>query len=174
MTDHLSPPAEPWPGWVTSRAAQAVYGKHLKRIGQLIPDVLYAHVMDRQGITAAHNAGRQDIVDDHVASLAMECRNDLLEAAVVLDTLALCHGHNGSYLPRPYQETSTPVPTDVELRTDASNVAGELARHDQQHGTSTTGDIPAPLEDGCTDNDRDAVRAYARREWITQQERWPG
>ncbi|WP_143660893.1 hypothetical protein [Streptomyces sp. st140] len=150
MTDHLSSPAEAWPGWVTSRAAQAVYGKHLKRIGQLIPAVLYTHVMDRQGITAAHNAGRQDAVDDQVASLAMECRDDLLEAAVVLDALALCHGHGGSYLPRPYQET------------------------DQQHGTSTTGDIPAPLEDGCTDNDRDAVRAYARREWITQQERWPG
>ncbi|MEV3895008.1 hypothetical protein [Streptomyces anulatus] len=32
------------------------------------------------------------------------------------------------------------------------------------------------LEDGCTDSDSDsdAVRAYARREWITQQERWPG
>ncbi|MFB8020771.1 hypothetical protein ACFC36_19625 [Streptomyces rubiginosohelvolus] len=173
MPDHLSSSHELWPGWVADPAAQAVYGKHLKRIGQLIPAVLYAHVMDRQGITAAHHAGRLDVVDAQVASLAMECRDDLLEAAVVLDTLALCHGHSGSYLPRPYQETSTPVPTDVELRTDASNVAGELARHDQQHGTSTTGDIPAPLEDGCTDNDRDAVRAYARREWITQQERWP-
>ncbi|MFD7126018.1 MULTISPECIES: hypothetical protein [Streptomyces] len=91
----------------------------------------------------------------------------------LLDALALCHGH-GSYLPRPYQETSTPVPTDVELRTDASDVAGELARHDRQYGTSTTGNVPAPLEDGCTDSDRDAVRAYARREWITRQERWPG
>ncbi|MFI5924072.1 hypothetical protein ACIA8M_36825 [Streptomyces anulatus] len=115
----------------------------------------------------------QDVVDAQVASIAMECRDDPLEAAVVLDALALCHGH-GSYLPRPYQETSIPAPAEVELRTDASNVAGELARHDQQHGTSTTGDIPAPLEDGCTDSDRDAVRAYARREWITRQERWPG
>ncbi|MER6023620.1 hypothetical protein, partial [Streptomyces anulatus] len=90
-----------------------------------------------------------------------------------LDALALCHGH-GSYLPRPYQETSTPVPTAVELRTDASDVAGELARHDRQYGTSTTGGVPASLEDGCTHSDRDAVRAYARREWITRQERWPG
>ncbi|MFJ9690447.1 hypothetical protein ACIRRX_32770 [Streptomyces bacillaris] len=164
---------EPWPGWVPGGAAHAVYGKHLARIGQLIPAVLYTHVMDRQGLAAAHNAGRQDVVDAQVASLAIECRDDLLEAAVVLDTLALCHGH-GSYLPRPYQETSTTAPRDVELRTDASDVAGELARHDRQYGTSTTGDVPVPLEDGCTDRDRDAVRAYARREWITRQERWPG
>ncbi|MFF2235753.1 hypothetical protein [Streptomyces anulatus] len=80
--------------------------------------------------------------------------------AVVLDALALCHGY-GSYLPRPYQETNIPDPTNVELRTDASDVAGELARHDRQYGSSTTGDVPAALEDGCTDSDRDAVRAYA-------------
>ncbi|MFJ4962722.1 hypothetical protein ACIP6P_09790 [Streptomyces sp. NPDC088729] len=94
---------------MAGEAAQAVYGKHMARIGPLIPAVLYAHVMDRQGITAAHNAGRQDVVDAQVTSMAMECRDDLLEAAVVLDALALCHGH-GSYLPRPYQETSTPPP----------------------------------------------------------------
>ncbi|MEV5583897.1 hypothetical protein AB0L39_35775 [Streptomyces parvus] len=173
MPDQLPSSDELWPGWVAGRAAQAVYGKHLERIGQLIPVVLCAHVMDRQGITAAYNAGRQDVVDAQVASLAMECRDDLLEAAVVLDALALCQG-NGSYLPRSYQETSTPGPRDVELRTDASDVAGEHTRRDQQHGTRTTGEIPAPLEDGCTDGDRDAVRAYARREWINRQERWPG
>lgn len=173
MTTHRPTPDEPWPGWTTSRAVQAVYGEHLVRVGQLIPAVLYMHVMDRQGLAAAHNAGRQDVVDSHVASVARECRDDLLETAVVLDALALCHGH-GSYLPRPYQETSTPVPTDVELRTDASDVADQLVHHDHQHATSTTGNIPGGLEDGCTDSDRDAVRAYARREWITQQERWPG
>ncbi|MFJ9640326.1 hypothetical protein [Streptomyces sp. NPDC101178] len=129
--------------------------------------------MDRQGLAAAHNAGRQDVVDAQVVSIARECRDDLLEAAVVLDALALCQGH-GSYLPRPYQEAAIPTPRDVELRTDASDVADELARHDLRYGTSTTGDIPAPLEDGCTDSDRDAVRVYARREWITRQERWPG
>ncbi|MET8608785.1 hypothetical protein ABZV92_35165 [Streptomyces rubiginosohelvolus] len=158
---------------MASEAAQAAYGKHLARIGQLIPAVLYAHVMDRQGLAAAHNAGRRNVVDAQVGSIAMECREDLLEAAVVLDALALCHGH-GSCLPRPYQETSIPTPAEVELRTDASDVAGELACHDQQYGASTTGDIPGPLEDGCTDKERDAVRAYARREWITRQERWPG
>ncbi|MFB7482966.1 hypothetical protein ACFUEM_32850 [Streptomyces anulatus] len=173
MSTRKPSPDEPWPGWVAGEAAQDVYGKHLARIGQLIPAVLYAHVMDRQGLAAAYTAGRQDVVDAQVASLAMECRDDLLEVAVALDALALCHGY-GSYLPRPYQETSIPVPTDVELRTDASDVAGELARHDRQYGTSTTGDVPAALEDGCTDSDRDAVRAYARREWITRQERWPG
>ncbi|MFE3661521.1 hypothetical protein ACFXOR_00870 [Streptomyces sp. NPDC059164] len=52
--------------------------------------------MDCQGIAAAHNAGRQDVVDAQVASIAMECRDDLLGAAVVLDALALCHGR-GSY-----------------------------------------------------------------------------
>ncbi|MEV7296664.1 hypothetical protein AB0N79_34335 [Streptomyces microflavus] len=35
----------------------------LVRIGQLIPAVLYMHVMDRQGLAAAHTAGRQDLVD---------------------------------------------------------------------------------------------------------------
>ncbi|MFF3733389.1 hypothetical protein ACFYXM_24500 [Streptomyces sp. NPDC002476] len=173
MGTHRPSPDEPWPGWATSRAAQAAYGKHLVRIGQLIPAVLYTHVMDRQGITAAHNAGRQDLVDVQVRSLALECRDDLLETAAVLDVLALCHGH-GSYLPRPYQETGHPVPLDVELRTDASNVADQLVRHDQQYGTSTTSNIPAPLENGCTDSERDAVRAYARREWINVQELWPG
>ncbi|MEV7951703.1 hypothetical protein AB0O74_32625 [Streptomyces rubiginosohelvolus] len=129
--------------------------------------------MDRHLLAGAHNAGRQDGVDAQAASIAMECRDDLLDTAVILDALALCHGH-GSYLPRPYQETSTRNPRDVELRTDASDVAGELARHDQQYGTSTIGDIPCPLDDGCTDKERDAVRVYVRREWITRQESWPG
>ncbi|MFJ4967123.1 hypothetical protein ACIP6P_32580 [Streptomyces sp. NPDC088729] len=59
MSTQRPSPDEPWPGWMAREAAQALYGKHLARIGQLIPAVLYAHVMDRQGITAAHNAGRQ-------------------------------------------------------------------------------------------------------------------
>ncbi|HET6354615.1 hypothetical protein [Streptomyces sp.] len=66
------------------------------------------------------------------------------------------------------------VPAGVELRTDASDVAEQLVRHDQRHGPSTTGDVPSALENGCTDAERDAVRAYARREWIDSQERWPG
>ncbi|MFE3556929.1 hypothetical protein ACFXKW_18970 [Streptomyces sp. NPDC059193] len=173
MSAHRASPDEPWPGWSTSRAAQAAYGKHLVRIGQLIPVLLYTQIMDRQQLAAAHTAGRQDLVDSQVSSLALECRDDLLDNAAVLDALALCHGH-GRYLPRPYQENSLdPVPRDVELRTDASDVASELARHDRQHGTSTTGDIPAALENGCTDAERDEVRAYARREWIDSQEQWP-
>ncbi|WP_157875714.1 MULTISPECIES: hypothetical protein [unclassified Streptomyces] len=55
----------------------------------------------------------------------------------------------------------------MELRTDASDVADQVVHHDHQHETSTTGDIPARLENACTDSQRDAVRAYARREWIT-------
>jgi hypothetical protein len=31
-----------------------------------------------------------------------------------------------------------------------------------------------PVPRGCTDVERDAVRAYARQEWIASQERWPG
>ncbi|MER7311751.1 MULTISPECIES: hypothetical protein [Streptomyces] len=65
--------------------------------------------MARQGVTAAYGVRRQGVVDTEIAGIAMECRNDLLEAAVVLDALALCHGH-GSSLPRPCQETSTPFP----------------------------------------------------------------
>ncbi|MER7048908.1 hypothetical protein [Streptomyces jumonjinensis] len=173
MSAHRASPDEPWPGWSTSRAAQAAYGEHLVRIGQLVPALLYMHVMDRQGLAAAHSARRQDLIDSQTRSLAMECRDDLLETAAVLDALALCHGH-GTYLPRPYQDDSAnPVPQDVELRTDASDVADQLVRHDHQH-PSTTGDIPPALENGCTDAERDAVRAYARREWIASQERWPG
>ncbi|MGJ5899275.1 hypothetical protein ACSCBZ_46165 [Streptomyces niveiscabiei] len=171
MSAHRASPDEPWPGWSTSRAAQAAYGKHLVRIGELIPVLLYSNVMERGRLAAAHTAGYQDFVDSEVGNLARECRDDLLETAAVLDALALCHGR-GSYLPRPYQEDGKPVPKDVELRTDASDVAGELVGHDHQHGTSTTGDIPPTLENGCTDAERDAVRAYARREWITAQERW--
>ncbi|MYQ55320.1 MULTISPECIES: hypothetical protein [unclassified Streptomyces] len=111
--------------------------------------------MARQGITAAYGVRRQGVVDAEIAGIAMECRDDLLEAAVVLDALALCHGHG-------CQETNTPVPRDVELRTDASDVAGELARHDRQYGTGMTGGIPAPLEEGCTDCDQDAVRRCAQ------------
>ncbi|MER6719912.1 hypothetical protein [Streptomyces halstedii] len=123
--------------------------------------------MARQGITAAYGVRRQGVVDTEIAGIAMECRDDLLEAAVVLeaavalDALALCHGH-GSSLRRPCQQTSTPVPRDVELRTDASDVAGELARHERQYGNSMTGGIPAPLEEGCTDCDRDTVRHCAQ------------
>ena len=173
MSAHRASPDEPWPGWSTSPAAQAAYGKHLVRIGQLVPALLYTQVMDRQHLAAAHTARRQDLIDSQVNRLA-ECRDDLLDTAAVLDALALCH-EPGSYLPRPYQEDSHhPVPTGVELRTDASDVAEQLVRHDQQHGTSATGDVPSALENGCTDAERDAVRAYARREWIAPQERWPG
>jgi hypothetical protein len=44
------------PGWSTSRAAQAAYGKHLVRIGRLLPALLYAQAMDRQHLAAAHTA----------------------------------------------------------------------------------------------------------------------
>ncbi|MGW2331686.1 hypothetical protein ACWC5C_38880 [Streptomyces sp. NPDC001700] len=173
MSAHRASPGEPWPGWATSRAAQAAYGKHLVRIGELVPALLYMHAMERQRLTAANSAGQQQLINAEVSGLALECRDDLLETAAVLDALALCHGH-GSYLPRPYQEDDRDPPRDVQLRTDASDVADELVCHDHQHGTSTTGDIPPALKDGCTDAERDAVRAYARKEWIIIQERWPG
>ncbi|WP_333751804.1 hypothetical protein [Streptomyces sp. IBSBF 2394] len=173
MSPHRASPGEPWPGWSTSRAAQAAYGKHLVRIGELVPALMYMYVMDRQHLATAHTARRQDLVDSQVSSLAVECRDDLLETAAVLDALAQCHG-DGSYLPRPYEEDShNPVPKDVELRTDASDVASELVAYDLQHGTSTTGDIPVALDNGCTDAQRNAVRAYARREWLSSRESWP-
>ncbi|SHM25577.1 hypothetical protein [Streptomyces yunnanensis] len=142
------------------------------RIGELVTALLYMRIYERRDLAEAHGAGRQDLVDFQVSGLAREYRDDLLETAAVLDALALCHGH-GSYLPRPYQEDSDPVPRDVELRTDASDVAGLLVDYDLQHGTGTTGGVPAALEDGCTEAERDAIRAYARGEWIASQERWP-
>ncbi|WP_328753035.1 hypothetical protein OHT57_46650 [Streptomyces sp. NBC_00285] len=159
MSTHRASPAQPWPGWSTSRAAQAAYGKHLVRIGELIPALLYMHVMDRRDLAAAHTARHQDSIDTHVAGLALECRDDLLVTAAVLDAIALCHGH-GSYLPRPYTDESLDrAPLGVELRTDASDLAGELVRHDHEHGTSTTGDIPPALDEDCTEPSGGDIRA---------------
>ncbi|MGW4824387.1 hypothetical protein ACWEP4_37025 [Streptomyces sp. NPDC004227] len=162
--------AEPWPGWVTSRAAQAVYGEHLVRISQLIPALLHRNVTDRRDLAVAHERGNRDRVLAEVGLQAMECRDDLLETAVVLDVLVLCRPP-GSYLPQPYQEEPGGPDEADELRTEASNVASHLAEHDLRHGTSRTDDIPPPLRDGCTEAERDAVRAYARREWRAREER---
>ncbi|MEY9988534.1 hypothetical protein ABIE67_000566 [Streptomyces sp. V4I8] len=173
MTARRASPAQPWPGWSTSRAAQAGYGKHLVRIGELIPALLYMHVLDRRDPAGAHTARRQDVIDTKVGGLALECRDDLLETAAVLDAIALRHGH-GSYLPRPYTDESLDrAPWGVELRTDVSDLASELVRHDHEHGISKTGGIPSVLGQSCTDADREAVRVYARREWIASQERLP-
>ncbi|MFE3907351.1 hypothetical protein ACFXPY_45845 [Streptomyces sp. NPDC059153] len=51
-----------------------------------------------------------------------------------------------------------------------SDGADELVRHDLSHGTSATGSLPPTLEDGCTDAERGTVRAYVRREWLSEQE----
>ncbi|MCX4598373.1 hypothetical protein OG819_55545 [Streptomyces sp. NBC_01549] len=169
MIPHRASAVEPWPGWVTSRAAQAVYGEHLVRIGQLIPALLYSQVMDRRDLAAAHERGDRDRVLADVGLQAMECRDDLLETAVVLDVLALCRPPGG-YLPLPYQEEPGGPDEADELRTDASSVASDLAEHDLRNGTSLTGDIPPPLQDGCTEAERDAVRAYARREWRARED----
>lgn len=63
ISAHRASPDELWPGWATSRAAQAAYGKHLVRIGQLIPALLYGHVMDRQHLAAAHTTRRQYLIE---------------------------------------------------------------------------------------------------------------
>ncbi|MDJ1135418.1 hypothetical protein [Streptomyces iconiensis] len=169
MSVHRASPGEPWPGWMTSRAAQAAYGEHLVRIGELIPVLLFMHARDRKDLADAYRDSRPGL-DVKLDLLALDSRDDLLETAAVLDALALCHGHGG-YLPRPYKEDSrNPVPRDVELRTDASDLAGDLVAHDREHKTSTTGAVPPPLKDGCSDAERDAVRSYARREWIASLE----
>ncbi|GGP46811.1 hypothetical protein [Streptomyces abikoensis] len=124
------------------------------------------YISDRDRLAAAYVAGRRDLVNHQAHSMALERRDDLLETGVVLDALALCH-EQGAYLPRPYQEISRQLPEPgVELRTDVSDVADQLVRHDHCHGTSLTGNIPPGLEEGCTDTERDAVRAYLRREWL--------
>ncbi|MFF3417552.1 hypothetical protein ACFYW9_23040 [Streptomyces sp. NPDC002698] len=66
MSAHRASPDEPWPGWSTSRAAQAAYGKHLVRIGELIPVLLYSNAMERQRLAAAHAARHQDLGVDEV------------------------------------------------------------------------------------------------------------
>lgn len=169
MIPHRPSPVEPWPGWVTSRAAQAVYGEHLVRISELIPALLYGHIMDRKDLAVAHEQGDQDRVLSAVGLQAMEYRDELLETAVVLDVLALCHPPGG-YLPLPYKEEPGGPEEGDELRTDASSVASHLAEHDLRHGTSRSGDIPPPLREGCTEAQRDTVREYARREWRARED----
>jgi hypothetical protein len=169
MIPHRASAVEPWPGWVTSRAAQAVYGEHLVRISRLIPGLLYASIMDRRDLAVAHERGDREQVLAGVSLQAMECRDDLLETAVVLDVLALCRPPGG-YLPLPYQEEPGGPDEADELRTDASGVASHLAQHDLRHGTSRTGDIPPPLREGCTEAERDAAREYARREWRARED----
>lgn len=63
---------------------------------------------------------------------------------------------------------------DVELRTDASDVTDQVVRHDRRHGTSKTGDVPPGLEEGCTDAQWEAVRAYVRREWLATRQEFVG
>lgn len=89
MSAHGASPAQPWPGWSTSRAAQAAYGKHLVRIGELIPARLYLNALDRRDLATAHTAGRQDAIDSQAAGIALDCRDDLLTTAAVLDAIAL-------------------------------------------------------------------------------------
>lgn len=170
MKPHRATAVEPWPGWVTSRAAQAVYGEHLVRIAGLIPTLLYRLAHDRQVLTDAYERSSPEGVLDEVRGQAIECRDELLETAVVLDMLALCHP-TGTYLPRPYIEEADDPDKAEELRTDASDVASDLALHDLQHGTSRTGAIPPALQEGCTEAERDAVREYARREWRACEDR---
>ncbi|MGP3991637.1 hypothetical protein [Streptomyces sp. 3N207] len=126
--------------------------------------------MERQVLADAHARKDQDWVLEEAGIQAMECRDELLETAVVLDVLALCH-RPGGYLPRPCEGASAGgFDKAVELRTDASDVADGVVLHDLRHGTSRTGTIPSPLRDGCTEAERDAVRAYARREWQAREE----
>lgn len=78
------------------------------------------YITDRRGLAAAHGAGQQDLVDSLVRSVALECREDLLETAAVLDALALCHGQGSppppAALPGGGRTTTGP---GVGLRTDA-------------------------------------------------------
>ncbi|KUN58854.1 hypothetical protein AQJ46_42020 [Streptomyces canus] len=113
---------------MTSRAAQAVYGEHLVRISELIPALLYGHIMDRKDLAVAHEQGDQDRVLSAVGLQVMEYRDELLETAVALDVLALCHPPGG-YLPWPYKEEPGGPEEGDELRTDASSVASHLAEH---------------------------------------------
>jgi hypothetical protein len=125
--------------------------------------------MDRKELALAHEQGAPERILYTVQDQAMELRDELLETAVALDVLALCQP-SGSYLPRPYVETSPDGPDwSDELPTDASDVASDLASHDLLHGTSRTGDIPPALQDGCTEAERDALRAYVRREWLARE-----
>ncbi|MFK0022713.1 hypothetical protein [Streptomyces sp. NPDC090798] len=80
---------------MTRRAAQAVHGEDLVRIGRLIPALLYSQAMDRRDLAAAHERGDRDRVPAEVGLQVMGCRDDLPETAVVLDVLALCRPPGG-------------------------------------------------------------------------------
>ncbi|GGP85657.1 hypothetical protein [Streptomyces melanogenes] len=168
MSAHRAVAEEPWQGWGASGAAWAAYGEHLGRVAELVPALVYRYVMDRLSLAAAHVGGATEVLRSEAFGVALECRDDLLESGVVLDVLALCQVPGG-YLPRPYREVAGGPPAGDELRTDSSDLADELVRYDLRHGTSVTGALPSALGDGCQDCERDAVRAYLRREWFAAE-----
>ncbi|WP_331748233.1 hypothetical protein [Streptomyces sp. NBC_00648] len=168
MSAHRASAEEPWQGWGPSGAARAAYGEGLGRVAELIPALVYRYAMDRASLTVAHASGLPEAVRSEAFGVALECRDDLLESGVVLDVLALCQVPGG-YLPRPYREVPGGPPAGDELRTDSSDLADELVRYDHRYGTSVTGALPSALGDGCQDAERDAVRAYLRREWFAAE-----
>ncbi|MFF4364555.1 hypothetical protein [Streptomyces sp. NPDC001594] len=64
----------------------------------------------------------------------------------------------------PYEDALEPRLAHIEIRTDAATLAEELVAYDLAHGTSTR----PPRATG--DRDRDAARAYLRREWVAYRE----
>ncbi|MFJ5548659.1 hypothetical protein [Streptomyces sp. NPDC093225] len=157
------------PSWNASQAAIDAYGKHLPDI-RFIASLLAGYQADREILTGSLARGR-DAVLSEVNLLAMETRDELLEAGAVLDALALSCTP-GPYLPgeEPYEDVPEPVDSAVELRTDAAMLAERLVAYDRLHTSGKTSRPPQPRTDGDRDAERDSARAYLRREWIANRE----
>ncbi|MGW1767349.1 hypothetical protein ACWCQL_25225 [Streptomyces sp. NPDC002073] len=137
------------PTWSASQAAMDAYGKQMPDI-RFISSLLAGYQSDRVALTGRFAHGR-DAVLSEANLLAMEARDDLLEAGAVLDALALSCTP-GPYLPgeEPYDDVPEPVNSAAELRTDAAMLAERLVAHDRIHGEGKTSRprSPAPTETG--------------------------
>ncbi|WP_411078383.1 hypothetical protein [Streptomyces sp. cmx-10-25] len=157
------------PTWNASQEAVNAYGKHLPDI-RFVASLLFYYQVGREDL-AERVAREKDTARPEANLLALEARDDLLETGAVLDALALSCTP-GPYLPgeEPYDDAPEPQDSAVELRTDAAMLAERLVAHDRAHGGGTTSRPPRPRTDGDRDAERDAARAYLRREWIAARE----
>ncbi|MGP4115152.1 hypothetical protein ACTWP5_30145 [Streptomyces sp. 4N509B] len=153
-----SPHADHLPDWAWSPAAEIAYGDLLPHLTGVITDKLYRLPLENLSLARARTNGNLAL---QAGLMALEVRDDLLEAGAVLDAVALSCPL-GPYLPDSCQEGPEPPPRADELRAEAGQIAEALLTHDREHGTNAT-PTPDPVEE--RDASREQARAYMRRDW---------
>ncbi|MEU8976462.1 hypothetical protein AB0D11_46210 [Streptomyces monashensis] len=167
--EHSPTPAEVWPGWTPSQAAQDAYGRHLPDAARAIHTALFARSYDWAKAVEAWQHSPATQPDVFIAS-HLDQRDDILEAAAALDLIALCHGP-GTYDDSPTQQGITDPA--AEVRSDAATLALLLVAHDRQQPEASRTGLPG-ITTGhgpADDQTKDSARAYVRAEWAARQER---